>query len=249
MKLELDVEEIVDEVLRRVPDAEEKDVLEAVRELPELEREFVVVDPDRCIGCKTCYEECPVNALSEPSHLQAPDVDDDTCVWCRICAKSCPVDAIHIVKAVAKPSPDGIEVELKEVDVKRRKFILRSAYMDGEKCVACRLCEQVCPVDAPNVDELKIDEDRCIGCKACEHACPVNAITIERSLSPPEFEREVEVDPEKCIGCGVCKEVCPVDAIEMKEDVAVIDYGVCIRCGECARNCPTAAIGVREGED
>ncbi|WP_457614480.1 4Fe-4S binding protein [Methanopyrus sp.] len=244
--LEIPIDKIVKMVLNSVEGADEDTVLEVLSETPPIRREFVTIDPERCVGCKTCYEECPVDALTEPDSANPPEVDHDACVRCRLCAKSCPVDAIKVVSGEARVAESSIKVKLEEVDVIRRKFILREAILREDRCIACRLCEQICPVGAPDIDDLRIDEDKCIGCKACEHACPVDAIVINRTLTPPEFEREIELDRDLCIGCEVCVEVCPVDAVEMEGDVASISYDRCIRCGECARNCPTGSIKVKE---
>ncbi len=50
--------------------------------------------------------------------------------------------------------------------------------INEDKCIACRICENKCPVRAISVDEYaKISEEKCIGCASCTPVCPVNAIT------------------------------------------------------------------------
>ena len=58
-------------------------------------------------------------------------------------------------------------------------------------------------------------EERCIACKLCEAVCPAQAITIESAAREDGSRKTTryDIDMTKCIYCGFCQEACPVDAI------------------------------------
>ena len=58
-------------------------------------------------------------------------------------------------------------------------------------------------------------EERCIACKLCQAVCPAAAITIESDVADDGTRRTTryDIDLFKCVFCGFCEEACPVDAI------------------------------------
>ena len=73
------------------------------------------------------------------------------------------------------------------------------------------------------------DRDRCVACQLCEFICPPRAITIKPMEIPREDKwskvekrpEEFDIDMTRCIYCGLCEEVCPEQAIFLRKDYSI----------------------------
>lgn len=121
-----------------------------------------------CLGCGTCYNVCPFDAIRMVNGLAV--INKDKCTACMKCIDICPKKIIELV-----PYNNDYIVKCKSEDAGK---VVRQNCSIG--CIGCRICVKNCPTDAFTFENklAKIDYDKCINCGICEEKCPTKCISL-----------------------------------------------------------------------
>lgn len=125
--------------------------------------------PYGCLGCGTCYDVCPFDAIRMVNGLAI--IDKEKCTACMKCIDICPK---HIIKLV--PYDKDVIVRCMSEDKGRD---VRGYCSIG--CIGCRICVKNCPEDAFIFENnlARIDYSKCTECGICVEKCPTKCITMD----------------------------------------------------------------------
>ena len=125
-----------------------------------------------CLGFDTCVKACPFDAITMDKDSGLPVIDESKCTACGNCVDICPKHLFSLV-----PVASNIYIACTSHDI--GKIVMQVC---GVGCIACRKCEEVCPLGAITVvnNLAMIDYSKCNGCLECVKVCPTKCIR-ERS--------------------------------------------------------------------
>ena len=196
----------------------------------------VVVNKDKCNGCRACLGICPQELIimvprEATNFIPCASKDDEEttriicghgCTGCGECEKICPETAIRIID--------------------------NCAHIDYDKCVGCVACAITCPKKII-IDELhdltKLKSTvafvRCSG--GLKANTVFKALGVKTCKEASELRNpQMDICQTGCVGLSDCVKVCRYDAITIVDGTAVIDPDKCVGCLDCVLACPNDLI-------
>ncbi len=127
-----------------------------------------------CLGFGNCARVCPVDAITMTPEGK-PVVDEGRCIACGNCVEACPQKVMALL-------PAGSRIHVACHSPEPGKVVNKSCKVG---CIACRVCERVCPVEAIKVDNnlAVVNYEVCTECGLCVEKCPRNTI-VDHHLAP-----------------------------------------------------------------
>lgn len=122
-----------------------------------------------CMGRGTCVRACPFGAMSIGED-KLPHINKNLCTSCGLCISACP----NGILAFAKES-EKVHVSCRSHDKGKD---VKAVCTVG--CIACKICEKNCPVQAITVTDFlaEIDQSKCTACGICVEKCPQHTIEL-----------------------------------------------------------------------
>ncbi len=209
----------------------------------------LVVDREKCCGCRICQTVCPQEAIALSEAVLADgrlvkkprvDIDPARCNFCGECLVLCPSHALSmtvngqaevpVLKADAFPSL----VRANAVDQNVLSASADVSYIDH------------CPVGAISAEvernagqvvavrDVRVDEANCVNCTRCMEDGPEGGFTVTKP-----YKGRARINTALCpAGCQACVDVCPTNAITYNGSQVALDQRFCLFCGACENVCP-----------
>ena len=223
-------------------------------------KKVIVVDIEKCVGCKSCELAC-ATAFSESKNIlqvvfEQPLPEAHLGVGTR---------ADYPFPNLCRHCQDAPCIEACPTHALSRSAVGEPVLCSETKCVGAAHCISACPYGALRLDREGKVVLKCDFClerveegkePACVVGCPTDALRFVpvEELDPEMITQAVEgslvyyqltydIDQEKCTACGICRRDCPVEAISGEKKVPhSIDQSLCIKCGLCYDVCKFDAV-------
>ncbi len=225
-----------------------EDIFETPREASDNYRGFHVNDWEKCIGCTTCAEICPTDAIimvdreeleeTDGNFAKRPTIDYGRCCFCALCVDICTTGSLGMSKEYLHNSPNGDDYYLMPTETFLGKEA-RDGYQKDEDSDLLEL-ERVSMVHLSDVERKD------------------NFLEIIKGYSKAQAIHEAA----RCVECGICTKTCPahmnipeyIKAIWEDDFADAVNQiyktnpvpGVCGRI--CTHNCETACSLTQRGE-
>ncbi len=174
-----------------------EDIFDKPRVGPKNSRGFHVNDWEKCIGCGTCAEVCPTEAINmvkrsdvaneEGSHPERPTIDYGRCCFCALCVDICTTGSLNMTREYLHnsadaedfyrmPTEDSINGEgtgfgyQKTDDSNLLDLIRPNMVMENSS----RKKSFIEIIKGYSLEQAKIEASRCVGCEVCTKTCPAN---------------------------------------------------------------------------
>ena len=162
-----------------------------------------------CYACGTCVSRCPVQRRGEPTYnarrlirkavmcMEQAAFEDRTtwlCSACDLCYPTCPQEILI----------SGVIGAVRELAVRAgHSSPIKTAVVDGQTCVACGMCVEVCPYEAVKLVETSVvgrgrevtiasvDPNRCTACGLCAAGCRSTSIGLPDEFSDEDLVAEL----------------------------------------------------------
>lgn len=173
------------------------DIFDHPRVAPANARGFHVNDWDKCIGCGTCAEVCPTEAINmvkrpdvkdaEGSHPERPTIDYGRCCFCALCVDICTTGSLNMTREYLHNSSNPEDYYLmpteKSINNEGTGFgYQKTSESDLLDLVRAEMVQEPVSrktsfieiVKGYSMEQAKIEASRCVGCEVCTKTCPAN---------------------------------------------------------------------------